>query len=192
MLAGIELGGGLLHYAGTNVSFTDAKQWNAGAFFETQVSQHIHFRGTIGYTDYAPENGRFRFLSAAGDLTGVYGQIDLQHRLNQFIDYTLSGGRSISFAFFGGSIDLTSARLLANWRIIRNATLGTALEYEHGSQVAFRGEIFDRYGGNISLSRAITARAEANLGYQFYWRTSDTPGRNYTANIVSLNFSYRF
>ena len=32
MLAGIELGGGLLHYTGTNTFFNEAKQWNAGVF----------------------------------------------------------------------------------------------------------------------------------------------------------------
>ena len=38
-LVGVELGGGLLHYTSTNTSLSDAKQWNTGVFYETQVSQ---------------------------------------------------------------------------------------------------------------------------------------------------------
>ena len=127
-----------------------------------------------------------------GDFKGIYAQIDLQHRLNEFVNYTLSGGRSISFAFYGGSVDLAYARLLANWRIMRKVSIGTSLEYEHGTQVTLIGETFDRYGGGITFSRRLTAKLTGSLGYQFYWRTSDLPGRNYSDNIVSLSFNYTF
>jgi hypothetical protein len=123
MIGGIEVGGGLLHYTGTNIFYSDAKQWNAGVFFDTQVSQYIHFRGSVGYTDYAPENPQS--TNVLGDFTGVYAQVEIQHRLNEFVDYTLSAGRSISFAFYGGSVDLIYGRLAANWKIIRKIGLGT-------------------------------------------------------------------
>jgi len=201
MYAGVELGGGLLHYTGTNVVFSEAKQWNAGVFFESQLSQYMHFRGSVGYTVYSPENGRFTNAvpgstnSVSGsveDFTGVYAQIDLRHRLNEYVAYTLTGGRSISFAFYGGSVDLTYAHLLANWKIVRKVGINTSLDYEHGTQGSFFGETFDRYGASINFSRAITKKASGSLGYQFYWRTSDLIGRDYTANIISLNFNYTF
>lgn len=190
MLGGIELGGGLLNYSGTNASFSNAKQWNAGVFFDTQVSEYIHFRGSVGYTDYIPEDSRT--TNSFHDFTGVYAQLEIQHRLNEYVDYALSGGRTISFAFYGGTVDLIYARLIANWKVIRKIGLATSLDYEHGTQGTFSGETFDRYGGSINLSRPITAKSSAGLGYQIYWRTSDLPGRDYLNNIVSLTFNYAF
>ncbi len=190
MLGGIELGGGLLHYSGTNTSFSNAKQWNAGIFFDTQVSDYIHFRGSLGYTDYAPEDART--TNSFSDFTGVYALMEIQHRVNEYVDYTLTGGRNISFAFYGGSVDLIYARLAANWKIMRKISLGTGLDYEHGTQGTFSGETFDRYGGSLNLSRSITSKSSAGLNYQIYWRTSDIEGRDYLNNIVSLNFMYTF
>ena len=190
MLAGIELGGGLLYYSGTNAFFKEAKQWNAGVFFESQISEYIHFRGSVGYTDYSPEQSQS--TNSMGDFTGVYAQFDIQHRINEFVSYTLSGGRSISFAFYGGSVDLIYARLLANWRLLRKVGITSSLDYEHGSQGTFFGETFDRYGASINLSRGLTAKLSGSLGYQFYYRVSDISNRNYTANIVSLNLNYSF
>ena len=184
MITGMELGVGLIHYTGTNAFFSDAKQWSAGLFFETPISQYLRFRGSVGYTDYAPEK--------SPDSTGVYAQIDIQHRVNQFVDYTLTGGRSINFAFYGGSVDLSYARLLANWKIMRKVSIGTSVNYDHGSQIGSGGETFDRYGAGITLSRNITSKLSAILGDQFYWRTSNIADREYVNNIVSVNFNYAF
>jgi outer membrane protein assembly factor BamA len=89
-------------------------------------------------------------------------------------------------------VDLTYARLLVNWKVIRKIRLGTSFQYEHGSLLAVSGEVFDRYGTGISLGRPVTAKLNAGLGYQFYWRTSDQVGRNYTDNSVTLNLNYTF
>jgi hypothetical protein len=190
MVAGIELGGGLLSYSGTNTAFTHAHQWSAGSFFETPMTEHMHFRGSVGYSVYTPE---LTGTNAAGtEFSGVYAQVSLGHRLNQYVNYTLSGGRSLNFALYGGTIDLYYARLNANWNILQKVSLGTSFDFEHGSQVSSGNETFDRYGAGITLGRAITSKLSGSLGYRYYWRGSDVSGRNYTANIVSLNLSYAF
>jgi hypothetical protein len=189
-IAGVELGGALLSYQGTNVLYPNAKQWNAGLFLDTPVSEYIHLRVSGGYTDYAPEGGQA--TTDTTDFTGFYGQLDLQHRVNEFLDYTLSAGRSITFAYYGGSVDLIYARLMGNWKLIRKVGLGTSLQYEHGQELTTPGEIFDRYGATLSLSRSLTTKLSSGLAYEFYWRNSDMPGRSYTLNVVSLNLSYRF
>lgn len=190
LIAGVELGGGLLSYQGTNVLYPNAKQWNAGVFLDTQVSEYIHLRVSGGYTDYAPEGGQA--TTNTSDFTGFYGQLEIRHRANQFLDYTLNAGRSITFAYYGGSVDLIYARLMANWNLIQKVTLGTSLQYEHGVELTAPGEIFDRYGATVSLGRSLTSKLSAGLGYEFWWRTSDLPGKSYTLNVVSLNLSYRF
>ncbi len=115
LLFGVEVGGGLIHYeAGRQQGFEDASQWNAGVFTDTQISEYIRLRGSVGYVLFSPDP-----LPTAPDLdefSGLYCQLALIHRLNEYVTYTLSGGRNVSFTFYGGTIDLYQARLAANWR----------------------------------------------------------------------------
>ncbi len=191
MLLGIELGGGLLNYSGTNTVFSKAHQWSVGSFYDTQLSQHLHARVSVGYSVYRPD--ATGTLGAPGtEFSGVYAQIAISHRLNQYVDYTLSGGRSLNFALYGGTVDLYFARLNASWKIMQKVSIGTSFDFEHGSQVSFGSETFDRYGAGINLARAITSKLSGSLGYQYYWRTSDLSGRDYTVNSVTLNLRYQF
>lgn len=191
-LVGVELGGALLRYATvvTNSFYADADQWNAGAFYETQVSQYLKLRGSAGYTAYLPTSSGQG--SSATNFSGVYGQLGLSHRVNQYVDYTLSGGRSINLGFYGGTIDMYSARWAATWRVIRDIGIGTSFTYEHGTELYSGGETFDRYGPGVSLNRAITTKLSGNLAYQFYNRASNLPSRSYVLNIVTLTLSYQF
>ncbi len=188
---GVDLGAGLIHYrsASTN-QFGDATQWSAGGFYEREVSQYLRFRGGAGYTVYQPDSGAS--LPNGGQFSGVYGQVGLTHRITQYVDYTLSGGRNISFTFYGGTVDLYYVYLQANWKVLQKTTISTPLTYEHGKQATAFGETFDRYGTGISFGRNLARKLNGSLGYQFYWRDSDVAGQSYTVNVVSLSLSYAF
>jgi len=191
LLFGVEVGGGLIHYeAGPRQGFEDASQWNAGVFTDTQISEYIRLRGSVGYVVFSPEP-----LPAAPDLdefSGLYCQLALIHRLNEYVTYTLSGGRNVSFTFYGGTIDLYQARLAANWRLLHKISLNTSLDYEHGEYLTFGSEKFDRVGPAFTLGRGITEKLSASLGYRLYWRNSNVPNRDYTVNVVSLRLVYAF
>jgi hypothetical protein len=146
-------------------------------------------RASVGYTVYTPDS---QVPGANVNFQGVYAELDLTHRLNQYVSYTLGGGRSVNFAFSGGTVDLYSLRWQANWNLIHKFTLGTGFEFDHGTQLAFGGETFDRYGPGLTLARRITRKLSAALSYQYFWRGSDVPGRNYTNNILVLNGTYQF
>ena len=115
-----------------------------------------------------------------------------QFSRTQYVSYSVSGGRSISLGYAGGSIDRYFAHWVANWQIVRKVTLGTFFSYEHGTQLYVGGETYSQYGPGISLSRSITEKLTSSLGYQVYWRDSNQPGRDYTVNVVSLTLIYRF
>jgi hypothetical protein len=189
-LLGVELGGQLMQYTGTNTLYGSAEQWNAGCFCDTQVSDYIHFTGHAGYTVYLPEGSNGG--NTQPNFSGVYAQIVLMHRINQYMDYSLSGGRSITFALYGGTVDLYSASLQAQWRVLRQMSLSAGFLYNHGSQLLLGGETFDQYGPQIGLTRPISAKVSGALSYQFYWRGSNQANRDYTASILSLNFTYKF
>jgi hypothetical protein len=191
-LLGVELGESLITYTTptANTPYSNANQWNIGGFYDTQVSEYIHFAGHVGYTVFSPQSSGA--LTTSGDFTGIYAQLDIKHRVNQYVEYTLSGGRNTSVAFYGGTIDRYFARWQANWAVLRKLTLSTSFSYEYGTQLSGVVETYDQYGPGISLSRPITAKLTSSLGYQVYLRDSNLSGRNYTVNVVSLSFNYVF
>ena len=191
-LIGIELGGSVINYSRTDTNwiYSDANQWNAGLMYESQVSEYLKFRGSAGYTVYSPQaSGQTTNLA---DYSGVYGQLSLTHKVNKYLGYTLSGGRSISFGFAGGTVDLYSARWQADWKLVRDIAIGTSFVYEHGTQIYSGSETFDRYGPGLSFSRAFTTKLTGSLAYQFYSRSSDLADRSYNINVVTLTLAYQF
>jgi hypothetical protein len=192
MLAGVELGGSLIHYDTTTSyqPYSDATQWNVGGFFDTPVSDYIHFTAHAGYTVYEPQAG-----TASGptdSFNGMYAQIDIRHRLNKHMEYGLSGGRTINVAFYGGTVDQYFVSWNASWRIVQKLTLSTSFTYYQGTQLISGGETYNQYGPGINLSYPIMAKLTGGLSYQYYFRDSNLPGRNYTVNVVSLSLTYKF
>jgi len=187
--AGLEVGGGFLHYSGTSGPFEEAMDFNAGAFLDAQVSDHVHVRANGGYTIYSPESARSQPVPP--DFTGAYGQLLLTHKLNKYLDYTLGGGRTINFAFFGGTVDLSTAQLQANWNLIKGIGLSTTFQYDHGSQIFSGQEVFDRYGPGVNVGRRLTGKLSASFRYQFYLRESSQAGRDYDVNVLTLGLHYQ-
>jgi hypothetical protein len=190
MLVGAEVGGGFVHYTGPNAVFSDAVQWNAGGFYDTQVSPYFHCRANVGYTVYEPQNGTG--LPQGGQFSGFYADIAITHRVNQFLNYTLDGGRSINYTFYGGTVDLYHAALSMNWKLLRKTAINTTFVFEHGTQLLPFSEVFDRFGPSLTFTRPLTRKLNMSLGDQFYWRSSDLPGRDYLVNILSFWVRYTF
>lgn len=191
VLWGVEVGGGLLHNSATstNAPYTESTEWNAGPFLQAQISEHISIKANAGYTENSPQSGS---LGTAADFSGIYAVLTITHRVNRFVDYSLSGGRTLNSSLFGGSIDLYRADLSANWKIFEKTTFTTTFHYQHGTQVVSNGETFDQYGPEISIGRTIVKNLSSNLRYQFYARGSDVPGRDYTVNVVTLDLVRQF
>ncbi len=187
--AGLELGGGLLHYSGAGALFESATEWNLGPYFEARVTEHIRVRADTGYTVYSPKVAGSR--PPIADFTGAYGQLSVSHKLNEYVEYALSGGRTVNFAFFGGTIDLSTAQLQANWKLVKGFTLSTYFQYDHGSQIFAGQEDFDRYGPGIGIGRRLTEKLNSSLRYQFYQRESNLPGGDYSANSLTLGLTYQ-
>jgi len=191
LLAGLELGGTLFQYAASgSPHFFDAVQWIVGPFADVQLSEYLTCRAGAGYSAYAPQGNKTS--PAAEDNYGLYAHIALTHELNQFVDYTLSGGKNITFALYGGTVDLSYVRLRTNWHLVRKCGIAISLTYEHGTDISLGGETFDRFGPAISLERSLTDSLTASLEYQFYQRDSNLPDHGYTTNIIMARLIYEF
>ena len=184
----MESGGGLIHYSGDGLTIEEATDWNLGTFLETQLTDYIAVKAAVGYTVYEPESTASVNES---EFTAMYARLGVNHRVNQHLDYHLSGERSINFCFFGGTIDLYSAILEARWHLFQKLSLGTGFTFEHGAQLFVGQESFERYGPRLSLERPITAKMSGVLRYQYYQRQSDTVGGDYIVNILTLSLAYK-
>jgi hypothetical protein len=123
-----------------------------------------------------------------------YFQFSLSHQVNQFFNYSLSGGRSTDSSAFGQPFDYYFARVQTSWNIFKSYQLSTPVWWERGSQLYSLGGTTDyvQYGAGINVGRTITKKLSGNLAYQLIRESSSRSSLNYTANIVSLNFSYQF
>jgi outer membrane protein assembly factor BamA len=72
--------------------------------------------------------------------------------------------------------------------------LTTPFWWEKGSRLYAQGGTtdYDQFGAGINIGRGITEKLTGNLGYQFVRESGGQSSLNYTVNIVSLSFSYRF
>ncbi len=191
MLLGLNGGASLVNQGTTwtNGSVGNGVQWNVGPFFEAQASEFIKVSVNGGYTDFVPESGG---NIRSGDLSGAYGQASITHRLNQYVSYSLAGGRIFSISTYGSAMDMYFANLGANWNLVHNVSLGTTFSYYHGVPTGSDSETYDQYGPQVSLSHSFIKNLSSSLTYALYLRDSNQAGRSYTLNLVTLSLSYRF
>jgi hypothetical protein len=192
MLLGLEVGGALLHNAATttNTPYTESTEWSAGPYFQTRLTEYLTFRANAGYVVNSPESSGT--LPTARDFGSYYATVSASHRLNRFVQYTVSGGRNLSTTLLGGPIDSYTANISADWKIFQKVSLATGFNYDRGTQVIDGGETFEQYGPDIGLGRKITRKLSGTLRYQFLKRQSNLPGRDYTLDVVTLNLGYQF
>jgi hypothetical protein len=188
-LIGLEAGGGRIGYGGDHTSVPQAWDWNVGTFWEAQPLQYISVKAAAGYTVYSRE--RQGSQPAEPGFTGVYARLGLNHRVNKHVEYSLEAARNISFGFFSGTVDMLTAILEARWHLFEKLSIGTAFQFDHGTDLAVGGETFDRFGPRLSLERPLTARMSGSLRYQYYQRQSNVVGGDYEINLVTLSIAYR-
>lgn len=118
VVTGVELGGGLINY--TAADQPDAVQWNAGGFAQALVSDYLRVQGSVGYTVYAPQQSSPS--STASEFSGIYLQLSVAHRISEYLNYTLSGGRAVNLAFYGGTIESYFVNWTASWNVLRKVS----------------------------------------------------------------------
>ena len=191
---GVTAGGSHVTYDQSNSSASpDATQWSVGGFSRLQISEYLSAQLDAGYTDLRPE-GTSTNLSTS-DNTGMYFDLSLQHRVNRFLTYSLSAGRSQDLQAQGQPYTTYFVRLMPGWNLIKNYSISTPFWWEQGTQIynqAHTSNTYDQYGGGLNVGRQLTQKLSGMVSYQFIKETANQPDLNYTVNIISLNFSYQF
>ena len=192
ILVGVEAGGGLTSYDQTTSSSSiispNATQWNAGVLCKAQISEYVSLRLDGGYTVLIPQ-GSSSTNQTVSETAGYYFQFSLAHRVNRWLNYTLSAGRTTDFQFYGQPYSHYSAQWQLNWNLIRNYQTSTLLWWRQGTQVYAKTSQFDQYGAGLQIGRPITKQLSGSLLYQHIISSGN---QAYTGNIVGLNLTYQF
>ena len=189
---GLELSGGLLDYQQNKIQ--DNQHVAIGPFLNGQLSEYTSFQISAGYVTYFMESLIVPSVitNSASTISALYFSGTVRQRVGNILSHTLSFSRSVQSGIASQLLDLWRVEHSATWNVLHKTGVGTTLSYEHGSQPGLGGETLDRFGGGLSLSRTLTEKTAARLGYQVYYKKSDVPGRGYLQNRLVLDVSYTF
>ncbi len=198
LLLGLEAGGTVITYSQTSVSNSlvspNAVQWNAGAFGSAKISDYLDVRLDAGYMVYTPDSTATNLVLQ--DESGIYFSFSLSHRVNRWLNYTLSAGRTTDMSAYGQAQSYYFARLTPNWNLFNKYSISTPVFWQQGTRVynttAGGNADYQQIGLGLNVGRSLTKKLSASIGYQFVQETSNLAGLAYTVNIVDLNLSYQF
>jgi hypothetical protein len=186
--AGLEAGGSLNDYCSD--FFNDNTQFSVGPYTELQITRDLRARAAAGYVRSDFEDTGV--VAAPDTVNDFYANIRLEHQLSQYMNHRLSFGREAVSGAASELVTLYFVRYENNWAINRLSTLQTALFYEDGEDESSIGEKFSRIGAAIGVAVPVTRKLTAGAGYQFLYKNSDAPLRDYVQNLVFIEARYAF
>lgn len=185
---GVEAGNGFISYDQPSRMeiVQDAIQWNIGGFLRAPITEHLSFQCDAGYTSYEPVDP-----GKVTDNRSLYFQASFTSRINQWIETTLSAGRSVDFAFDGIPYELLYLRLDPKYRVLKGFEMGTPIWWQRGELITDQHSEFTQYGIGLDLKREITEKLSGIIGYEHIEKLASTQG-DYSVNRVRLTFQYDF
>ncbi|PAW77827.1 MAG: hypothetical protein B9S32_09500 [Verrucomicrobia bacterium Tous-C9LFEB] len=183
-----------------SISFTSYDQdflnnnWTlmSGPFASMQLSPYVSVSATTGVQLLNASTG-----GQVGDTTGNeiswYGSLSVTHRINNYMNQTLSLSQSNPTGLNSNFVGLTSLQHSFSWQLIRDVSLGTTEFVEYGSDSG--GSLAEnvwRYGGSVNLGYNLTQKLSLSLTYTLTMRESNAVDRNYTQNVLTLGANYAF
>jgi hypothetical protein len=186
--AGLQAGGGLTYYSHNQLS--DNTHYSIGPFYQAQITDYIKATASLGYVSY--------FFSASGTTnslpgqSGGYADLTFSHRVNRWLEHSLSGGRQFSASAGTDLLDLYYASYAANWHFIRDVSVTTSFSYQHGSSSGGSVEIFNQYVAGLGLGYQITQKLSGSIQYNYRQKSSDVTANDYFQNELVLDFTYSF
>lgn len=198
LMLGVEAGGSVISYSQNastnNPTIPGAVQWNLGSFVTDKISDYMDCRLDAGYMVYTPDSSEAGL--AATDSSGLYFSFSLSHRVNHFLSYTLSAGRTTDLAAYGEAQSYYYVRLNTSWNLFQNYVVTTPVWWQNGSWVynslSAGGSNYQQIGLGLNVTRLLTKKLSASIGYQFVQESSDQKTLTYTVNTVQLTLSYQF
>lgn len=192
LVLGLEAGGTSASYSrSVAASSPDLQQWSAGAFSRWQISDYINAQIHAGFTQVMPQ-GTISTNLSVGSSSGLYFNVSLSHRVNQWFNYTLSAERSQNLQSYGQAYATYTVRWSPNCTLLRKYAVSTPVWWTKGTQFFNQANSYEQYGAALNVERQITENLAGAFSYQFINETSDQASLNYVVDIISLTLTYHF
>jgi len=171
----------------------DYQAYSGGIFGEWRPGSFLTIRPRAGLVFF--DSSQTSAAIRAQNLASWYGDLTLAHKATDFLNCSLSAGREIQPGVESDAIADYYVRPSLNWDLIKHVTLQTSLFYEHGAEGAgqeasLTESSFDWYGSSLSLSYSPMKEIKISLNYRLTLRSSNVATREYTQNLVGLQFAY--
>jgi hypothetical protein len=192
---GPEASGGLTDYR--KHVLNDSVNYSVGAFADWQMSQYVSLKPRFGYVGYSfSPSGSGTNQTAISDVNSYYISLGIAHRLNQFVSYTIDGGRQIRLGVNSELITLWYARAGMDWNLVDRLGLRTHLTFEQGtdsgSAIFLALESYTLLGGGLGMQYPLMEKLLLALEYEYLVKESNIPARNYHQNKVQIRLQYTF
>jgi len=189
----------------------DNQSYSAGVYGDWQPGAYMHVQPRVGYTVYEFQHTSLSlppltpFLGPAPtahetvqtqNLKTWYADLSVTHQASAVISYGFSAGHEIRLGIDSDAIEDSYFRPSIVWTLVKDLGLNTSLFYEHGSEGAENisgnfSEVYDWYGGALTLSYALMKKLRFNFNYRLTLRSSSIPSRDYSQNLVGIQLAYQ-
>jgi hypothetical protein len=190
--AGPEASIGLTAYDEQVLS--DSLNYSVGVYADWQATAHLRVKPRIGYTYYTfyPVPN----YPTPPDAGSYYFSLEMSHRLNDFVDFSIEAGRQLRLGVNSELIDLWYVRPRAGWKLFEKVTLGLHMIFEQGTdsgnEIFTPKEHYTLLGGGLWGVYQLMEKVVLRFGYDYVVKNSDISTRNYHQNRVQLQVQYTF
>lgn len=193
LTAGIE--GGAAYTTYDQKLLNDNTSYNAGLYGEWRAGSALTISPRAGYTVFSFSQSSRLVQVQASEQHSWYADLTLRHQATEWMTWSLSAGHEVRLGIQSDGLEVWYVRPSVAWNLIKEVSLQTGAFWENGKTtggtLGLAGtENYEWYGASLSAGYAITKKLTGSLSYRVTFRTSGLEGRDYTQNVVGLQFSY--
>jgi len=169
--------------------------YQVGPFLNARLSEYITASGRVGYVWGQFTGNQTPDSAAGGNPSTFYLNAALDHRFNEFMNYTLSASRStqISASLGQNYVEVWLFNFRPSWKIIDQMTISTPFFVELGKQSgSINAETYQRYGPALNLGYKLTEKLASSLNFSYLIKDSNLPSYSYDQWTAVLNLNYDF
>lgn len=153
-------------------------------------SKFLTIDASAGYT--TSSYSQTGTIGDRSDFQGASAQLGVQHRMNSRTSQSFRLSKSLNPGLGSNYTDTLSMQYGLTLRATKAISLNPSLTYETLASSGVGGEQADRYMFYVGTGFQFTRRWNMGVAYSFGWKDSQLPGRDYTQNRVTLDFTRQF
>ncbi len=173
----------------------DNNIYQVGPFLNWQVSEYITVTGRGGWLWGEFTGSNTPEGEAGGSPSTWYLNVGWSHRMNEYLNYTLSASRSTQLSAIVGSnfVQVWNFGANLNWNLVNDLNLSTPFSAQLG-QVSgnLYPENYQQYTAGIRLGYQITEKLGSSLNFTYILKDSDLPANGYQQWNAAAGFNYDF